>query len=174
MQRLIDISKLHPLQRIILIYNGTLTKLLEHLLSEQLTVIKLDESVEVTEEPLPYLELLANQSVIHRKICLQGQNTGINWLYAESIIVPDRLPPLFRQELLESKTPIGKLWVKHRVETFKELLPPFEESAEELAVHFRMMPEQQLIGRTYRVFSHQQPIMMLTEKFPARYFTRTL
>jgi len=171
MQRPTDLLKLSPLQRIILIYNGTLTKLLENLLSEQLTVIKSYESIETNEREIPYLELPAEQSVISRKICLQGQNSGINWLYAESIIVPERLPPLFRQELLESQIPIGKLWAKHRVETFKELLPPFEESAEQLAVHFKVAPEHRLLGRTYRVFSCQQPIMMLTEKFPAHYFT---
>lgn len=174
MQRPTDLLKLSPLQRIILIYNGTLTKLLENLLGEQLTVIKSYENLEANEEEIPYLELLAEQSVISRKICLQGQNSGINWLYAESIIVPERLPPLFRQDLLESQTPIGKLWSKHRVETFKELLPPFEEPAGQLAVHFNIEPEQRLLGRTYRVFSRQQPIMMLTEKFPAHYFTESV
>ncbi len=171
MQRPTDLLKLSPLQRIILIYNGTLTKLLENLLNEQLTVIKSYENVETNEEAIPYLELPAKQSIISRKICLQGQDSGINWLYAESIIIPERLPPLFRQELLESQIPIGKLWSKHRVETFKELLPPFEEPAEQLALYFKVESEHRLLGRTYRVFSQQQPIMMLTEKFPAHYFT---
>lgn len=174
MQRPIDLAKLSPLQRIILISNGTLTKLLENLLSEQLTVIKSYESLEISAEAIPYLELPAQQSVISRKICLQGQTSGINWLYAESIIIPERLPSLFRQELLESQIPIGKLWTKHRVETFKELLPPFEETAEHLAVHFNVAPEHRLLGRTYRVFSQQQPIMMLTEKFPAHYFIESV
>jgi chorismate-pyruvate lyase len=174
MQHPIDLSKLNPLQRIILIYNGTLTKLLENLLGEQLTVIKLHESIEISPEAVPYLELPTGQNVMHRKICLQGKSSGINWLYAESIIVPDRLPPLFRQELLDSQIPIGKLWTKHRVETFKELLPPFEETAEDLAVHFKIEPSHLLLGRTYRVFSQHQSIMMLTEKFPAHYFTQPL
>lgn len=169
-----DIFKLSPFQRIILISNGTLTKLLENLVREQLTVIKLHEQIETNEDEIPFLDLAAKNSVIHRKICLQGQNTGTNWLYAESVIVPERLPPLFRSDLLESETPIGKLWSKHKVETFKELLPPFEEPAEQLAIHFKMSPEHLLLGRTYRVFSHQQPIMMLTEKFPSHYFTESV
>jgi chorismate-pyruvate lyase len=171
MQQPTDIFKLSPFQRIILISNGTLTKLLENLVREQLTVIKLHESEEASEDAIPYLDLPPRHPVIHRKICLQGQNTGTNWLYAESIIVPERLPPLFRMELLDTETPIGNLWSKHRVETFKELLPPFEEPAGQLAIHFNVSPEHMLLGRTYRVFSHQQPIMMLTEKFPIHYFT---
>jgi chorismate-pyruvate lyase len=174
MQQLSDLSHLSPLQRIILISNGTLTKLLENLIGEQLTVLKLQENIESTQNEIPYLELLANQQIIQRKICLQGQNSKKNWLYAESIIVPDRLSELFRQDLLESQIPIGKLWAKHRIEMFKELSQPFEESAGQLATHFGIAAEDILLGRTYRIFSNQQPIMMLTEKFPVHYFTQPL
>ena len=170
MQSPIDLSTLNPLQRIILVYNGTLTRLLETFLNEQLTVVKLHETLEPISEPIPYLDLHAHQEVINRKICLQGQTSGTNWLYAESIIVPEHLPPLFRQDLLESQIPIGKLWCKHRIETYKELLPPFAEPAEELAEHFHVGTDHLLLGRTYRVYSNQKPIMMLTEKFPAHYF----
>lgn len=174
MQTLSDLAQLSPLQKIILIYNGTLTKLLENLLGEKLTVLKLHESIEINQDEIAYLELPANEHVAQRKICLQGQSSGTNWLYAESVIALDRLPPLFREDLLNSQIPIGKLWMKYRIETFKELLPPFEDRAGELAVNFDMRPEQRLLGRTYRVFSHQQPIMMLTEKFPAHYFTQSI
>lgn len=170
MQEAIDVTQLKPLQRIILTSNGTVTKLLEDLLGEQLTVVKLHETVAVHEQAIPYLELPAQQQVIQRKICLQGMKTGINWLYAESIIVPTRLDPSFRDDLLESQIPIGNLWSKHRVETFKEILPPFQQPAGELAQYFSIEPQQLLLGRTYRVFSRQQAVMMLTEMFPAHYF----
>jgi chorismate-pyruvate lyase len=173
MQTLANLAQLHPLQRIILMHNGTLTKLLESLLGEQLTVLKLHESVESSQNEMTYLELPANQNIVQRKICLQGKNSGVNWLYAESVIALDRLPPLFCEELLNSQMPIGKLWIKHRVEIFKELLPPFEETAEDLAILFDIKTSQRLLGRTYRVFSQQQPIMMLTEKFPVHYFTQS-
>lgn len=169
-----DLTKLCPLQRIILISNGTLTKLLENLISEQLMVVKLHETVTNCPAAIPYLDLPADHPIISRRICLQGQETGTNWLYAESIIVHERLPDQFRKELLESKIPIGKLWTKHRVETFKELLPPFEEPAGELAEYFNVTSDYRLLGRTYRVFSNQRPIMMLTEKFPENYFTESM
>ncbi|MEY4769209.1 MAG: hypothetical protein RL637_1848 [Pseudomonadota bacterium] len=166
----VNLSDLSPYQRIILISNGTLTKLLEHLLSEQLMVIKLSEILQPATEAIEYLNIAAGELLIERKICLQGQTTGTHWLYAESKIVLQRLDVSFREDLLNSKIPIGKLWAKHRVETFKELLPPFIEIAAELAVHFNLTPNDLLLGRTYRVFSNHQPIMMLTEKFPAHYF----
>ena len=169
--QLCDLSSLSVLQRLILVSNGTLTKLLENLVCEPLTVIKLHENLEITPVEIPYLELEKNAQIVQRKICLQGQKSGTNWLYAESVIVPARLPALFREELLESQIPIGTLWTKHRVEMFKELQPPFSETADELAVHFNVAKNDKLLGRTYRVFSNQVPIMMLTEKFPAQYFS---
>ncbi|MDD2863751.1 MAG: chorismate lyase [Methylococcales bacterium] len=166
----VDLKSLSPLQRIILISDGTLTELLEHLIDEPLQVVKLHESIEATDDEIAYLDLPKNQQVITREICLQGKKSGQNWLYAKSKIVLDRLPPLFREDLLASQIPIGKLWAKHRVETYKEIEPPFFETAEKLAIHFNIAPEKELLGRTYRVFSSQQPMMMLTEKFPASFF----
>ncbi|MDD5214897.1 MAG: chorismate lyase [Methylococcales bacterium] len=166
----VDLKTLSPLQRIILISDGTLTELLEHLIDEPLQVVKLHESIEATDDEIAYLDLPKNQQVITREICLQGKKSGQNWLYAKSKIVLDRLPPLFREDLLASQIPIGKLWAKHRVETYKEIEPPFFETAEKLAIHFNIAPEKELLGRTYRVFSNQQPMMMLTEKFPASFF----
>lgn len=174
MQTLNDFSQLSQLQRIILTYNGTLTELLENLVNEKLTVIKLHESVEKTQTEITDLNLVANQDIVRRQICLQGQNSGKNWLYAESTIALDCLPAKFRDELLNSQTPIGKLWTKYRSETFKELLPPFSETAGKLAIHFGIQSENSLLGRTYRVFSQQQPVMILTEKFPAHYFLQSL
>lgn len=170
MHQLIDLKKLSPLQRIILISNGTLTELLEHLVDEPLQVVKLHESINATSNEIAYLNLPKNQQVITREICLQGKNSGQNWLYAKSKIVLERLPLSFREDLLDSQIPIGKLWAKHRVETYKEIELPFSEMAEKLALYFNIAPEKELLGRTYRVFSNQQPIMMLTEKFPASFF----
>jgi chorismate-pyruvate lyase len=167
--QLIDLKNLSLLQRIVLISNGTLTELLEHLVNEPLEVVKIHESIDASDE-IAYLDLPKNHQLITREICLQGKNSGQNWLYAKSKIVLNRLPSLFREDLLASQIPIGKLWAKHRVGTYKEIEPPFCETAQNLAIHFNIAPEDELLGRTYRVFSNQQPMMMLTEKFPASYF----
>lgn len=170
MRQFVDLKNLSPLQRIILISNGTLTELLEHLVVEPLQVVKLHESIDATSDEIAYLDLPKNQQVITREICLQGKNSGKNWLYAKSKIVLERLPTQFQKDLLDSQIPIGKLWAKHRVETYKEIELPFSEMAEKLAIHFNIAPKDELLGRTYRVFSNQQPMMMLTEKFPASFF----
>lgn len=168
--QLVDLKILSPLQRIILISDGTLTELLEHLIDEPLQVVKLHESIDATNNEIAYLDLAKNQQVITREICLQGKSSRKNWLYAKSKIVLERLSLPFQEDLLASRIPIGKLWAKHHIETYKEIESPFSEAAGKLSTHFDIAPEDQLLGRTYRVFSNRLPIMMLTEKFPALYF----
>lgn len=165
------LEDLHPLQRILLVADGTLTTLLELMVAEPMRVIKLAEEVRPVPEAVPALELEPGQRGISRRILLQGARRGINWLYAESLIVHDRLEPEFQQQLLHSQVPIGKLWIEHKTETYKEILTARRESAGDLARHFGVAAESDLLSRTYRVFCNRVPVMLITEKFPSHYFT---
>jgi chorismate-pyruvate lyase len=167
----IDLSNLSYLQRIILITDGTLTNILEAYVLEHIQVLKISEKVEVTTKEIPILDLEVGSEVIDRKIFLQGENTKKNFLYAESKIVLGRLDEDFKNGLLKSQTPIGHLWLKFRLETFKEIIESGKEPANELSAYFiDTQPKDQLLFRTYRVFSNRKPIMMITEKFPESYF----
>ncbi|ALG69299.2 chorismate--pyruvate lyase family protein [Beggiatoa leptomitoformis] len=170
MQDALTLTKLSPFQRILLITDGTLTELLEAYLQEPIIVIKLAETMLDSTEAIPALEINIGQKIIKRDILLQGKETGKNWLYAESVIVPDRLEASFREQLLGSKTPIGKLWLAHRLETFKEKLTFTAEPAGELADFFKVVTTDTLLSRTYRVFSQRLAIMMITEKFPQQFY----
>ncbi len=167
----IDWSNLSYLQRIILINDGTLTNILEAYLLEPIQVLKISEEVEVTTKEIPILELDAGSEVIDRKIFLQGKSSKKNFLYAESKIVLGRLDEDFKNQLLKSQIPIGHLWLQFRLETFKEIIESGKEPANELSTYFiDTEPKDQLLFRTYRVFSNRKPIMMITEKFPQSYF----
>jgi len=108
--------------------------------------------------------------VLERQILLCGKTSRRNWLYADSIIVLERVEERFREKLIKSHTPIGKLWVEHKTETFKEIVTYAREQAGDLSDYFDIKREDKLLSRTYRVFSHQKPVMMITEKFPESYF----
>ncbi len=168
----IEPSKLSPFQRILLTADGTVTEILEAYLFEPIRIVKLPEEIAVTKQDIPDLNLTAGNEVIDRKILLQGKISRKNFIYAESIIVPERLEPKFRDQLLNSKIPIGKLWLEHRSETFKEIVESSEEPAEKLSDYFQIQKEDKMLSRTYRVFSDRQPIVMITEKFPASYFVK--
>jgi len=133
-------------------------------------VVKLSEKiVSITADILP-LEIKAGTEVLERQILLCGKTSRRNWLYADSIIVLERVEEKFREKLIESHTPIGKLWVKHKTETFKEIVTYAREQAGNLANYFDIEREDKLLSRTYRVFSNRQPVMTITEKFPENSF----
>lgn len=166
----LNLNELSVFQRIMLVSDGTLTDIIEAYLFEQLCVVKLSEQIFVSTQIIPALMLDNPGEIIERKILLQGKESKRNWLYAESIIIPARLDAPFRKALLKSQASIGKLWVIHRMETFKEIIALNWETAGALADFFEIEKESRLLCRTYRVFFKQQPIMLITEKFPALFF----
>lgn len=166
----IHLSKLSLFQQILLVTDGTLTKMLETYAHEAIQVFKLAETNKSMQQELDVLELIPGDTVIERKILLQGCQSQRNWLYAESLLIPQRLPTTFQEQLLTTREPIGKLWLKHKVETFKEIITTYRQPAGPIADYFNLNPFDQLLCRTYRVLSNRTPVMMITEKFPDSYF----
>lgn len=166
----IEPSSLSTFQRILLTTDGTVTEMLEAYTLENINVVKLAEGLVSTVPEIPLLELERGTKVIERKILLQGKISRKNYLYAESIIVPERLDERFQDALLKSQTPIGKLWLQYKVETFKEIVDTGKEPAGKLADYFLVEKEDKMLFRTYRVFSNRQAVMMITEKFPEKFF----
>jgi chorismate-pyruvate lyase len=164
------LEELSPLQRILLSADGTLTKLLEVYLGETMQIVKLLEDVFPATAPVEALALEAGNNIIERKILLQGKLSRRKWMYADSIIVLDRISQTFQAQLLHSHVPIGKLWLEHKVETFKELITARRENAGDLAEHFDIESDASLLSRSYRVFCGGIPVMLITEKFPESYF----
>ncbi|HEY9771468.1 MAG TPA: chorismate pyruvate-lyase family protein [Coleofasciculaceae cyanobacterium] len=166
----INPSELSTLQRIVLTTDGTLTEILEAYLFEKIRIVKLSEGIVSITQNIAPLAVKQGSEVIERKVLLQGKISRKNFIYAESILVIERLDEKFKNELLHSKTPLGRLWLEHKLETFKEIIDTAEETAEQLLAYFPLKPEDKIFSRTYRVFSQGQPIMTITEKFPASYF----
>ncbi|GAA6621090.1 chorismate--pyruvate lyase family protein [Scytonema sp. NUACC26] len=166
----IDPSKLSKFQRVILTTDGTLTEILEAYLLEKIQIVKLSEEVVAIAQDIEPLDITAGCETISRKILLQGKISRRNWIYAESIIVPERLDEFFRERLLKTQEPIGRLWLEHKVETFKEIIDSGREPSGDLSHYFKIKREDKLFSRTYRVFSNRKPIMMITEKFPEQFF----
>ena len=170
---LTGLGDLSRFQKILLITDGTVTKLLEYYLNESITVYKLHEEIKADVSRFPdhyQISIDSPVNTLHREIFLQGESTGQNWIYAESTIFIDQLKPEFRKDLLKSNQPIGKLWLKYRLETYKSILLIQKEKAMELAPYFNIKADDIIISRTYSVYSDSKVIMIITEKFPRLFF----
>ncbi len=153
-------------QRVLLKANGTVTAMLEAYLAEPIQVVKLSEHLTNMKLELPNLQSDKEELVIARKVLLQGKNSQCNFIYADSLILINNLDERFSNSLLNTKIPIGKLWTEHKVETYKEIIDSGIEPANELAKHFGIESHENLLFRTYAVYSQGKITMIITEKFP--------
>jgi chorismate-pyruvate lyase len=132
--------------------DGTVTELIKLLTKEHIQVVKLDETID------------KDTNVLIRRIFLQGEETEVNWLYASSKIYLNNLPIEFTKDLLENNLPIGSLWIKYRIETFKQLVDQYEESLSNSTNS--VLNKGKYLTRVYQVFNQKKQIMEITEKFP--------
>jgi len=169
-QSTVDPQRLSSFQRILLTTDGTVTDILEAHVWEAIQIVKLYQECMETDASVPYLDVGPRAPVLIRKVILRGKSSHSNYIYAESIVVLDRLDDRIRHGLTETQKPVGQLMLEARLETFREILSCCYEPAEEIGEHFDVAPAAKLISRTYRVFTDRQPFMLITEKFPETAF----
>jgi chorismate-pyruvate lyase len=163
----IDVAKLAPLQRVLLITDGTLTEILEAYLLEPIELVKLSEKLLKSSEVSARLDIEEGERVMERKINLRGAKSGVLHVYAESLILVDRLAPSFQAELLETDIPLGRLWRSYRLETYKQLVSVACQPARELGAHLGCAENAPVLGRVYDVFSAGRLVMRIAENFCA-------
>jgi chorismate-pyruvate lyase len=167
-----DPSSLDRLQRILLVTDGTLTDTLEAAFLEPIGLRKIGADIIPAQAPVADLDLAAGEPILDRQIVLYGETTGRPYIYAESLLALDRLPPRFREELMHSETPMGRLWSEYKMETWKELLHVSRHRAEEQAEHLQIAREAECLVRRYRLISGGRPLMVIQEQFPLSYGER--
>jgi chorismate-pyruvate lyase len=169
-QSSVDPRKLSSFQRILLTTDGTVTEILEAHLWEAIHIVKLYQDIIDTQTTIPFLDIGPGTQIMVRKVLLRGKYSHKNYIYAESILVPERLPDNIRVSLMETQKPIGQLIMQNRMESFREILTCRLEEAGELGEYFDIPADAMLVSRTYRVFANRQPIILITEKFPEAAF----
>lgn len=153
-------------QRVLLVTDGTLTDTVEALYGEPIGLRKVALEIGPAADGSPALCLEPGAEVMQRSIVLYGGRSGRNYVYAESQLALDRLPAAFREGLLETDTPLGRLWSQFRIETWKELL--FAGVVVASGKQQCWFPDcsNGLVKRSYRMISGGLPLMVITEYFP--------
>lgn len=163
-------TTLSRFQRILVGTDGTVTHILEAYTGEPIEVVKLRQGNGACGPSAAWLELEPDAPVLRRRVVLRGRQSQQRLLYAEAVVVPDRVAGPVLDGLLGTDKPIGTLLAENRTETFREILVVDEEPAGECAVHLGVDPDTPMIFRTYRIVAQGRPIMLITEKFPTAFF----
>ena len=165
-----DAASFTRFQRMLLGTDGTVTHILEAYADEPIDVLKLAQEVDTTNDADAHLGLAGDDKVLRRRVLLRGRDSGQVLLYAEAIVALGRVEPAFLDGLVGTDKPIGILLAENRTETFREILTVEREPAGALGTHFGIGPTAELISRTYRIIARRQPMILITEKFPADCF----
>lgn len=152
-------------QRLIFNTDATVVRILENCFDERIRTAGLAQEISQGTPSDVDLELSGGESILRRSTLLRGCQSGLNYIYAESEIVLDRLPADVREGLLESSEPIGRLLIRGRVETFRELLRAGRALAGARGPDLGAGPGQMVPFRTYRIIVGGRPVMRITELF---------
>ena len=163
-------TSLSPFQRILLGADGTVTHILEAYADEPVEAVKLAQQLGTTETVDADIEAPEGTPVLRRRVVLRGRHSRRNLLYAEAVIVTERVGLTFIEGLVGTNLPIGTLLARDRTETFREILHVGRERAGPCSAHFGIDAAADVLSRTYRIVSRKLPIMVITERFPASYF----
>jgi chorismate-pyruvate lyase len=158
----IEIASLEPFLRGLLVTDGTVTRALGVQLLEPVAVSRLDQS----EVPLPaaaavHLETAAGEPSVRRRVRIGIGATAAIW--AQSYILPERLPPGFLGLLDGAPDGIGQSLQRVALESYRELLwfgftaaPEWTEAAP---------AGGRTIQRLYRIVSDRQAALLISECF---------
>src|ERR1022692_3197563 len=86
--------------------SGTVTAFLEHLVGEPIDAGERCQKTTKAEFP-NLLRVAEGHPLIFRTAALRGRTSGRSYLYAETVLVPSRLPATCRQRLESSSEPTG-------------------------------------------------------------------
>jgi chorismate-pyruvate lyase len=158
----VDIGDLDPFLRSLLFTDGTVTRALAVQTLSRVSVSRLSqEQAALSTDVAGYLETEAGEESIRRRVGIAAGSAPVLW--AESHLLPDRLPPGFLGLLDGAPDGIGQSLQRVALESYRELLwfgldrPPAwaPGSAGDTAI----------ISRLYRLFSDRQASILISESF---------
>ena len=166
----INLARLTPFQRGLLVADGTVTQLIEAYTLMQVEVALLQQTKQTLSAENTWLQLPAGAEIISRQVVVQThsqeESLPIIHTYADSLIVSRRLPESILDGLESDKQGLGGLLRRSGLETRRELLWCGIEVLTDPPSAVAHLEGEKFISRTYRVFTNHKPLMLINEKFP--------
>jgi chorismate-pyruvate lyase len=161
----IDPLEMDPYLRGLLFTDGTVTRTLEvQALSPVSVEVVGQEAAQATNGIAEALEVADGTAAIRRRVTIGLQGSASPTIWAESHIVPTRLPDGFLSVLNGTSDGIGGSLQQVKLESWRELLW-FGLSSPPSWDHFPTSERCVVLLRHYRIISQAQPAMLIAESF---------
>ncbi|MGH9080560.1 MAG: chorismate--pyruvate lyase family protein [Acidimicrobiales bacterium] len=142
---------------------GSVTDLLERVAGEPVDAAILAQCLSPASAG-ERVDLAGGNEVLHRAVLLRGRVTGRDYVYAETSIVPARIPPSVRHRLEQTRDPIGRVLSDHRLAVGREAMPG---PARALQADSSIAPllAAAVLTRRYRILLDAVPAFVIDEWF---------
>ena len=166
---------LDPFDRMLLTADGTVTTLLEASTGEQIVTRATRQSGPASIDRLlsatgrwwhpaeGLLDLAPTDQLIVRRVSLRGVHSGVAYVLAESLVVPDRLPAAIAERLHRDGASLGRLLAADQMETRRDLLQVDAVQAGEACEYLAVRPDARLWRRTYTIVTGRRTVAAVTE-----------
>jgi chorismate-pyruvate lyase len=157
----VAIDVLDPFLRALLFTDGTVTRALEAHVLQRANVECVEQfMVRAPRQTATFLEMDEGALALRRRVAITAADIPMVW--AESFIVPERMPAGFAEMLDSAHRGIGEFLQRARLESVRELLtcgigpPP------------QWAPGRSSSGLTrfYRIITQNRPTLLIAETFP--------
>ena len=167
---MITYDKLNPIQRILLITNGSITSILEAVTNKEIKIETLEQNVIKADKKITEFLKMERGDVNYREVVLKSNGEVL--AYAISYAPLERLKKEFKDDLMRADIPIGKIISKHSLEVRREInwIEIKNAGTGKLAVIFGLNETDKILSRNYNIINNGEILINITEYFPARKF----
>jgi chorismate-pyruvate lyase len=164
----INLRKLTPFQRALLVADGTVTQFIEAYTLAPVDVVRIAQETRTLSADHGWLKATKGTTMIDRQVLLQSESntSSIPIALANSLIVLQRLPKIIQEGLVIEGEGLGRLLRQSGLETRRDLLWCGLEHPDDLPAIIGHLNGKPFLSRTYRIVANRQPLMLITEKFP--------
>lgn len=161
----IELLALHPALRTLLFTDGTVTRTLEAQTLSRVTVEVAEQTICPAPEPSAvHLQISPDSEAVLRRVTIGLDSPATPAIWAESYLLPARLPGGFIRLLDDTADGIGESLQQIRLEGWREMLwfgldspPSWDPTASRVTPTF--------LTRLYRVMTEGRPALLIAESF---------
>ncbi|MGA2455874.1 MAG: chorismate pyruvate-lyase family protein [Solirubrobacteraceae bacterium] len=161
----VEIVTLDPFLRGLLFTDGTVTRALEAHTLSPVTVEPVDQRTVPAPEPAArYLGMQESEQCLRRRVTMSIADEHLA-VWAESYLVPERLPADFFGLLGATSQGIGGSLQQIHLESWRELLTFGLSAPPEWASGATLTPPARMLTRRYRIITQGLAAMLISETF---------